>query len=184
MLTVPKGRWQVEQTFGDPELRNGDLNEKWEAKNLIRVTLPYPMRYAYNTQLPILTCRVHYLIADNLKWAFQEVWDTVRMQMKVKYGYNETSVFYDNKTRAQLRLLGLDLFGGTFVFRRKRGSLGLSMHAYSIAIDINPASNAMGTKGRMPGWFVAIFRKWGFTWGGIWKGKGCDPMHFQYATGC
>lgn len=181
MLAVPKGRSQVKKVFGDPELRGGGENMAWVKDNLVSVPLPYVMRYAYNTATKITHCRFHHLIADNLKGAFQEVWDTARVEMKKKHGYNQTSDFYDSKTRAYLRLLGLDLFGGTYIYRKKRGTVGLSMHAYGIAIDINPTKNPMGKKGVMPDWFVAIFVKWGFTWGGTWKRR--DDMHFQYANG-
>jgi hypothetical protein len=184
MIAVPKGRSQVEKTFGDPELNGGGINEVWRKAKLISIPLPYAMRYAYDIKVIIKEAQIHRLIAHEFISAFQEVWDSARDEMKKKYGYNETTVFYDNKTRAYLRLLGLDLFGGTFVYRRKRGSLGLSMHAYGIAFDLDPANNAQGTKGRMPAWVVVIFKKWGFTWGGLWKGKSKDPMHFQYATGC
>lgn len=182
MLAVPKGRAQVEKVFGDPELRGGGLNEAWAKKNLVSMPLPYKMRYAYDTSVTITRCQIHNLIVENLTGAFQDIWNFARVEMKKKYGYNQTTEFYDNKTRAYLRLYGLDLFGGTFVYRAKRGTVGMSMHAYGIAIDINPAKNPMGKKGVMPEWFVAIFKKWGFTWGGSWKRT--DPMHFQYATGC
>ena len=181
MLAVPKGRTKVENVFGDPELRGGGLNEAWAEKNLVSVPLPFVMRYAFDTKVKITHCQFHRLIAVNLTGALQDVWTFARTEMKKKYGYNQTTEFYDNKARAYLRLYGLDLFGGTHVYRRKRGTVGLSMHAYGIAIDINPAKNPMGKKGVMPEWFVAIFKKWGFTWGGTWKRR--DDMHFQYANG-
>jgi hypothetical protein len=188
MLAVPKGRAQVKKTFGDPD-HGGKVDEAWAKVNLVSMPLPYPMRYAYDTKVTITHCQVHHLIVENLEGALQEVWDTARFEMKQKYGFNRKlpdgradSGFYDAMTLDHLRALGLDLFGGTFVFRPKHGSSGLSMHAYGIAIDIDPAHNAQYTKGRMPKWVVAIFKKWGFTWGGTWKKR--DDMHFQYATGC
>ena len=30
---------------------------------------------------------------------------------------------------------------------------------------------------------VALFKQAGFTWGGDWKGRERDPMHFQFCTG-
>jgi len=183
MLAVPKGRKQVIATFGNPDLK-GEVNPEWEDDNLITLKLPYGMRYAYKLETKITSCRVHKLIADQLYGALDEIWDTARIEVKRKYGYKETSEFYDTKTLGYLQSLGLDLFGGTFVFRPKHGTSGLSMHAYAIALDLDPSHNVQGTKGRMPSWVVKIFKKWGFNWGGNWKGKSCDPMHFQYATGC
>lgn len=190
MLPIPKGRRQVELTFGDPELRGGGVNEAWAKNNLTSVPLPYAMRNAFNpTGKPITNITVHKLIAHEFTGALQEVWDSARDEMKKKYGYKQTTAFYDNKTRAFLRLNGLDLFGGTWVYRAKRGSVGMSMHAYGISIDIDPANNAMGTKGRMPSWVVGIFAKHGFNWGGKWRGRkgslsAADPMHFQRCSGC
>ena len=52
-----------------------------------------------------------------------------------------------------------------------------------IAIDLNVATNAMGTTGDMDPRLVALFEGYGFTWGGRWSGKNQDPMHFQYCSG-
>lgn len=58
---------------------------------------------------------------------------------------------------------------------------GLSTHSWGIAVDINWATNAPGTRGDMDTGIVAVFERYGFEWGGRWSLK--DPMHFQYATG-
>jgi hypothetical protein len=56
---------------------------------------------------------------------------------------------------------------------------GLSMHAFGLAVDFNTSTNALGTRGDMHPDVVAIFQKWGFTWGGAWSRP--DPMHFELA---
>jgi hypothetical protein len=56
---------------------------------------------------------------------------------------------------------------------------GLSMHAFGLAVDFNTSTNALGTRGDMHPDVVAIFQKWGFTWGGVWSRP--DPMHFELA---
>jgi D-alanyl-D-alanine carboxypeptidase len=58
-------------------------------------------------------------------------------------------------------------------------SKGLSMHTWGIAVDINVAQNQRGTVGQMDRRVVAIFKKWGFAWGGDWGYT--DPMHFEMA---
>jgi hypothetical protein len=45
------------------------------------------------------------------------------------------------------------------------------------AIDLNVAENQRGTAGTMDRNVVAIFRTWGFNWGGTWRYT--DPMHFE-----
>jgi hypothetical protein len=57
----------------------------------------------------------------------------------------------------------------------------LSMHAWGLAFDINTPTNQRLTHGDMDPGVVAIFKKWGFRWGGDWKDTP-DPMHFEMAA--
>jgi hypothetical protein len=54
---------------------------------------------------------------------------------------------------------------------------GLSMHAWGLAIDFNSRDNAFGARPQMDPRIVAIFEKWGFSWGGWWSTP--DGMHFE-----
>jgi len=54
---------------------------------------------------------------------------------------------------------------------------GLSLHSWGIALDLNVPGNQRGTIGQMDRQVVAIFKKWGFAWGGDWSYT--DPMHFE-----
>jgi hypothetical protein len=56
-------------------------------------------------------------------------------------------------------------------------SNGLSLHSWGIAVDLNVPGNQRGTAGEMDRRVVAIFKKWGFAWGGDWNYT--DPMHFE-----
>jgi hypothetical protein len=56
---------------------------------------------------------------------------------------------------------------------------GLSLHSWGIAVDLNVPGNQRGTVGEMDRQVVAIFKKWGFAWGGDWSYT--DPMHFEMA---
>ncbi|HEX6248889.1 MAG TPA: M15 family metallopeptidase [Nocardioidaceae bacterium] len=56
---------------------------------------------------------------------------------------------------------------------------GLSLHTWGIALDLNVPGNLRGTTGEMDRDVVAIFKKWGFAWGGDWAWT--DPMHFELA---
>jgi hypothetical protein len=58
-------------------------------------------------------------------------------------------------------------------------SKGLSLHSWGIAVDLNVPGNQRGTVGEMDRQVVAIFKKWGFAWGGDWNYT--DPMHFEMA---
>ena len=54
----------------------------------------------------------------------------------------------------------------------------LSHHSWGIAIDLNVAENAFGTKGDQDRRLVEVMEKWGFTWGGRWLVP--DAMHFEW----
>lgn len=55
-----------------------------------------------------------------------------------------------------------------------------SMHAWGLAIDLNVSTNRYGARPTMDPRIVAIFEKWGFSWGGRWKTP--DGMHFELAA--
>jgi len=77
----------------------------------------------------------------------------------------------------------ITIFGECFSFRPQRTGTKLSTHAWGIALDLNPESNAQGAAGNMDAGVVAIFKQAGFSWGGDWPGSVRDPMHFQLCTG-
>lgn len=73
-------------------------------------------------------------------------------------------------------------YGGCYVprFIGHDPSKGLSLHTWGIALDLNVAGNQRGTAGEIDRRVVAIFKKWGFAWGGDWQWT--DPMHFELAA--
>lgn len=75
-----------------------------------------------------------------------------------------------------------DDYGGCYVprFIDRDPSKGLSLHTWGIAVDLNVATNQRGTSGEIDRDVVAIFKKWGFAWGGDWEWT--DPMHFELAA--
>jgi hypothetical protein len=72
-------------------------------------------------------------------------------------------------------------YGGCYVprFIANDPAKGLSLHSWGIAVDLNVPGNQRGTVGQMDRQVVAIFKKWGFAWGGDWNYT--DPMHFELA---
>ena len=67
-------------------------------------------------------------------------------------------------------------FGPRFIGRVAGGRL--SHHAWGIAIDINAADNAFGTRSDLDPRLVQIMERYGFTWGGRWLVP--DGMHFEW----
>ncbi|GAB3774817.1 hypothetical protein FB382_003952 [Nocardioides ginsengisegetis] len=70
-----------------------------------------------------------------------------------------------------------DEYAGCYYPRFIAGTTTLSNHSFGLALDLNVPGNQRGTVGEMDRQVVAIFEKWGFTWGGRWHYT--DPMHFE-----
>lgn len=68
-------------------------------------------------------------------------------------------------------------FAGCYYPRFIAGSTKLSNHSFGLALDLNVPGNQRGTVGEMDRGVVAIFKEWGFGWGGDWSYT--DPMHFE-----
>ena len=76
----------------------------------------------------------------------------------------------------------LHSYNGCYVpkFIERSPTHAISLHTWGIAIDMDTATNGRGTKGTMDPRVVAIFKRWGFRWGGDWSWT--DPMHFEIAA--
>lgn len=70
-----------------------------------------------------------------------------------------------------------DEYAGCYYPRYIAGTTQLSLHSFGIALDLNVPGNQRGTVGEMDRTVVAIFKSWGFAWGGDWSYT--DPMHFE-----
>lgn len=58
-----------------------------------------------------------------------------------------------------------------------------SNHSWGLAVDLNAPTNPYRKDGRlvtdMPAWMPALWKAWGFTWGGDYKGAK-DAMHYEF----
>ena len=185
-MNFPKGSAQVNAFYGVPYTGSMQPSEEWQKENLVEITLPYPMRLAWALHDSVTKITVHKKVAESLVAILTEVYDYARIAVKKKYGTEQTTAFYDAKTTALLSALGLDIYGGAYNFREKRGLHEVSLHAYGAAIDLDPDHNPLQhgrrVKTTFPAWFIAIFEKYGATWGGSFRGRK-DAMHFQFASG-
>jgi hypothetical protein len=68
-------------------------------------------------------------------------------------------------------------YAGCYYPRFIANTTTLSNHAFGLALDLNTPGNGRGTLGEMDRDVVAIFKTWGFAWGGDWRWT--DPMHFE-----
>jgi len=73
-----------------------------------------------------------------------------------------------------------DEYAGCYYPRFIAGTTVLSNHSFGLAMDFNVPGNQRGTPGEMNRDVVAIFKKWGFAWGGDWNYT--DPMHFELSS--
>jgi hypothetical protein len=73
----------------------------------------------------------------------------------------------------------LHTYDGCYVprFIERNPTEPISLHTWGIAIDLDAATNERGIRGTMDPRVVAIFKRWGFRWGGDWAWS--DPMHFE-----
>ena len=134
--------------------------------NQTRLSLPYPMRLAWDTDTIVRSTMCHEKVHDAAG----------RVLLRALDHYGE----------AEIRALGLDLFGGCLNVRKMRGGRAWSMHSWGIAFDFDPARNQLRW-----GKDKAAFAKPAYTkWFDLWEEEGAlslgrarnfDWMHIQFA---
>ena len=151
--------------YGKHEIgQDGLPTDRWERSFLTTISLPYPMYYVGAIEpVRLLKLCCHRQIVRSLNGIFGDI---------LKH-YGSVEAVHEAR---------MDLFGGCYCFRRRRGGYSLSTHAWGVAIDLDPERNQLGkkwekNKGMMPEAVVEIFERYGWTWGGKWKLA--DAMHFQ-----
>lgn len=140
----PNGLDSIVATFGDmfASIRDdGHLNAGWETENLATARIPFAIPLSWNRSQQVKGIYCHVLLAPVISELFSQI-DNQGLKSQVK------------------------TFGGCFNYRPKRQSSKLSTHCWGIAIDLNPETNRQGNYGDMHPGLVALFRAYGFTWGG------------------
>ena len=131
---------------------------------LIPISLPYPMKLAWDLNTKVTTIRCHRLVADKLKEVFNE--------LLLVYGL------------PKIQELGLDIYGGCFNFRKMRGGNDYSRHSWGVAIDLDPERNQLKETSKTARFarpeynpMIDIFYKHGFI--GLGVERNYDYMHFE-----
>lgn len=91
----------------------------------VRVEIPFDMFLAWGNRQRITRMTLHRKVADSAARVLNRVADTY--------------------SAADRKALGIDQFGGSLNVRRMRGGSRYSMHSWGIAIDFDPARNALNT---------------------------------------
>lgn len=132
-----------------------------------KAVLPFPFRIAWNKAQKVKQFSCHEKVAAALTTIFREA--------AGHYG------------EAEMRRLGLDLFGGCYNYRPMRGGTALSMHAYGIAVDLDPENNQLRWNSSRATFaraefdaFWAIVEAQGAV--SLGRARNYDWMHFQFAT--
>ena len=148
---------QILAKYGEP----GDTD------NLVSITLPYPMRIAWDVSKSVNKVSCHKLIAANLAKVFDDLLEV--------YGFPE------------LQKLEIDLFGGCYNFRKMRNGNRWSRHSWAIAIDLSPSKNGLKTKSPVAQFskpeykkMIDIFYSNGFLSYGVERNN--DWMHFEISN--
>ena len=160
-MDTPNGLPAIIATFGDVHAfvdDTGVLTPQWQNEHLSTSALPFPLALSWNPNVKVSKITCHRLLVETFEQVFAEI---------VRQGLSDSVV----------------TFGGCFNFRQEKASVKLSTHAWGIAIDLNPESNAQGTPGNMDHGVVEIFDNAGFEWGGNWPEPRTDAMHFQFCSG-
>lgn len=130
------------------------------------VKLPFPFVIAWDTSQRITRFSCHQKVAADFTGIFAEA-----------------AAHYGEK---QFRALRLDRFGGCYNYRKMRGGSRLSMHAWGIAVDLDPERNglkvsapkaAFSAEAYVPFWKIVEAH------GAVSLGRvrDFDWMHFQFA---
>lgn len=128
-----------------------------------------------------------------LPFAFPIAWDTsqkvTRFTCHTRVAQPLTSIFREAAAHygeTEFRNLRLDMFGGCYNYRMVRGGSSLSMHAWGIAVDLDPERNqlkwgrdkAAFAKPEYDPWWKIVEDHGAVSLG---RQRNYDWMHFQFA---
>ncbi|WP_172332802.1 peptidoglycan-binding protein [Mangrovicoccus sp. HB161399] len=137
---------------------------------LVQVPVPWVMRLAWNASATRSFLWIHEKAADS----------AARALGRIASSY----------TGAEIRDLGIDLFGGDYAPRKMRGADRHSLHSWGISIDFDPVRNALRSDKRTARLAqrdaVPFWSAWEAEgWCSLGRARDCDWMHVQAAMrGC
>jgi hypothetical protein len=136
------------------------------APPITRVRVPWRLRLAWDRSQTVTHIGCHAKVAGSL--------DAVLQKVHAHYGEEE------------LRRLRLDLFGGCFANRKKRGGSTWSTHAWAVALDWDPERNQLKWGRDRASLDAADYDFWWRAWEAegwvsLGRSRNFDWMHVQAA---
>lgn len=134
--------------------------------NLVMLELPYPLRLSWDTSTSVTRTQCNAKVRDSLSKVLTEV--------HREYGFEH------------IQELRLDLYGGGFNMRDKRGGTTLSTHAFGIAFDFDPARNKLEWNDNRASFARPEYKTWWRCWEAegwvsLGRTRNFDWMHIQAA---
>ncbi len=135
-------------------------------KNLVLLDLPYPLRLSWDTATRVTRTQCHAKVRDSL--------GRVLAAVLSHYGAE------------RIRELRLDLYGGGFNLRQKRGGTSMSTHAWGIAFDFDPVRNKLEWNRDRAAFARPEYDAWWQCWEdegwvSLGRARNFDWMHVQAA---
>jgi len=132
----------------------------------VKVSLPYPLRLAWDVSTTVVSTQCHQKVATSIQKVLEQV-----------------LLYYSFDTVQQLRL---DLYGGGFNLRAKRGGSSLSTHSWGIAFDFDPEHNQLKWNGSKAMFARPEYDYWWQCWESegwvsLGRSRNYDWMHVQAA---
>lgn len=136
------------------------------APPITRVRVPWRLRLAWDKTQAVTHIGCHAKVAGSL--------DAVLQKVHAHYG------------EAELKRLRLDLFGGCFANRKKRGGSTWSTHAWAVALDWDPERNQLKWGRDRASLDAADYAFWWQAWEAegwvsLGRSRNFDWMHVQAA---
>ncbi len=145
---------RIEEIYGKP----------CRESNLTFASIPFPLIIAWDKSKTTRRIKCHKLVKDDVENIFKD--------LLKEYGLKK------------IEELEINVFGGCYECRNMRGGSRRSMHAFGLAIDLNPEKNQLKW-GRNKAQFakpeykkmIDIFYKYG--WESLGREENRDWMHMQ-----
>lgn len=133
---------------------------------LVDVALPYPHKLSWDPAKTVQTIKAHSKVKDSLQ----------RVLTKVLNHYG----------LAEIKRLRLDVWGGCYNLRPKRGGTSLSTHSWGIAMDYDPDRNPLRWGAEKAAFAGPEYQAWWSFWEeegwvSLGRARNFDWMHVQAA---